>query len=128
MVASLLKVTTSAGAPLDSASSTSSSTTISDFLTIQSLTNFAAMTGAITAAWNALQRLNTFFSSVWVPFVFAGTWGLISILISLDALKKDNSTKFDGGKVLGRVFVAVVNSLVLTSAVVGFGIAPPSHP
>jgi hypothetical protein len=123
-IGSLFKTTTSVDAPLDGSSgleaapAPAATTSISDFLTVQSLTNFAVMTGAITAAWKSLERLDpTRFSSLWVPYAFAGVFGLVSILISTDALK--TTTRWDAGKVLGAVFIAVINALVLASAVVG---------
>jgi hypothetical protein len=78
------------------------------------------MTGSISAAWHALQRLNPqLFSPLWVPYAFAGIFGLVSILISLDALTKSGSPKLDPGNVLGAAFIAVINALVLAGAVVG---------
>ena len=123
-ITNLLKTTTGGASPLDASSGTEEKPTVSDFLTIQSLTNFAAMTGSITAAWRALQRLNSgVFSALWVPYAFAGVFGLISILISLDGLKKAGSTKLEWGDFLGAVFIAVINALVLASAVVGADVA-----
>jgi hypothetical protein len=119
-ITSLLKTTTGGASPLDASNGTEEKPAVSDFLTIQSLTNFAAMTGSITAAWGALQRLNpNLFSALWVPYAFAGVFGLVSILISLDGLKKAGSEKLELGDVLGAIFIAVINSLVLASAVVG---------
>jgi len=123
-ITSLLKTTTSGESPLDASSGNEKKPAVSDFLTIQSLTNFAAMTGSITAAWRALQRLSPeFFSALWVPYAFAGVFGLISILISLDGLKKAGSTKLELGDLLGAIFIAVINALVLASAVVGADVA-----
>jgi hypothetical protein len=123
-VASLFKTTTSADSPLDGSGGTQTKPWVSDFLTIQSLTNFAAMTGSITAAWHALQRLNPqLFSALWVPYAFAAVFGLVSILMSLDGLRKSGSTKLDFGSLLGAVFIAVINALVLASAVVGAAVA-----
>jgi hypothetical protein len=126
-ITSLLKTTTSGASPLDASSGTEEKPAVSDFLTIQSLTNFAAMTGSITAAWRALQRLSPeVFSALWVPYAFAGIFGLISILISLDGLKKAGSTKLELGDVSGAIFIAVINALVLASAVVGADVATSS--
>lgn len=123
-VASLFKTTTSADSPLDASGGTGTKPGVSDFLTIQSLTNFAAMTGSITAAWHALERLNPqLFSALWVPYAFAAVFGLVSILMSLDGLRKSGSTKLDVGSLLGAIFIAVINALVLASAVVGAAIA-----
>jgi hypothetical protein len=52
-MSSLLKTTTSVDSPLDASGGDDSKPPVSDFLTVQSLTNFSAMAGAITAAWNA---------------------------------------------------------------------------
>ena len=116
---SLLKVPTGKATPVDpSSADPADRTTISAFLTTQSLTNFAAMTGAIGAAWYALKRLSAFFSAIWVPYAFAGLFVIVSILISLDSLK-DSSGKLDLAKTVPTVFVGIVNGLVLASAVVG---------
>lgn len=93
---------------------------VSDFLTIQSLTNFAAMTGAISAAWSALIVLNaTWFSSKLVPFAFAVVFGIVSLLISPEALKKSGNWHF--GRIAATVFIGLINSLILFSAVIGAG-------
>ena len=120
-MSSLFKTTTSEGAPLDASRGDSSNgQQVSDFLTIQSLTNFGAMTGAITLAWGALKTLSPqIFSAIWVPYVFALLFGLVSILMSIEGLKKGNGGKLDAGSVAGAVFIGVINALVLASAVVG---------
>ena len=133
-IGSLFKTSTSAHAPLDGSSATlertvleggadaAAATSISDFLTVQSLTNFAAMTGAITAGWKALERLDpTRFSALWVPYAFAGLFGVVSLLISTNALK--SAGKWDAGNVLGAIFIGLLNALVLASAVVGASVA-----
>jgi len=62
---SLLKVRTSKASPVDpSSADPADTTTISAFLTTQSLANFAAMTGAIGAAWYALTRRQVALGSV----------------------------------------------------------------
>lgn len=91
---------------------------VSDFLTIQSFSNFSVMTGAIFAAWNALIRLcPDWFSTLLVPYLFACAWAVVSLWISPDALKKNG--KWDRGALAGGVFVAFINALILASAVVG---------
>lgn len=123
-VGSLFKTTTNPESPLDASGGTTTSPTVSDFITIQSLTNFAAMTGSITAAWGALQRLDPqLFSELWVPYAFAGVFGVVSILTSLKGLRKNGTTKLDPGSVLGAAFIGLINSLVLPSAVVGADVA-----
>jgi hypothetical protein len=127
-VTSLFRTTTTADAPFDGSKAGTAdpgTTEVSDFLTVQALTNFAVMTGAITAAWHALRRLDeTTFSALWVPYAFAGAFGLISILISLEALKE--SGKWSAGKIGAAIFVALINALVLAGAVVGTGMATGS--
>jgi hypothetical protein len=122
-VTSLFKTTTSVESPLDASSGDSKKPPVSDFLTVQSLTNFAAMTGAITAAWNGLRVLSPpLFSGIWVPYAFAFLFGIVSILMSLDGLRKENG-KADIGNIAGAIFIALINSLVLASAVVGAAVA-----
>jgi hypothetical protein len=125
MPANPFKIVTSVDDPLDASSVTvgEPGVSVSNFLTIQSFTNLAAMTGAITAAWHALVRLDSdLFSGLWVPYLFAMMFGLISILISVDGLKKPKSSDYDWSKVVTAIFIAIINSLVLASAVVGAGL------
>ena len=120
-VMDVFKTTTTTKSPLDASRGTEAKPGVSDFLTVQSFTNFAAMAGAITAAWNGLQKLIPGASTLWVPYVCAFIWALISILISIEGLKttKRGTKKLEFGTVLGAVFVALINSLVLAGAVVG---------
>jgi hypothetical protein len=53
----VFKTTTTAESPLDASTGTEAKPPVSDFITVQSFTNFAAMNGAITAAWHALQNM-----------------------------------------------------------------------
>src|SRR4051812_39066248 len=126
-VGSLLKTTTRVNLPFDGSLETnaqtarggSDTTEVSDFLTIQSLTNFTVMTTAITAAWRALERVApTTFDSLWVPFGFAVAWGVLSVGISLDGLKKPTGG-LDRGKFFTALFIALLNSLMLASAILG---------
>jgi hypothetical protein len=123
---SLFKTTTSADAPFDGSAvrgaAAGDTVSVSGFLTVQALTNFAAMTGAITAAWHALILLDaTRFSGLWVPYTFAAIFGLVSMLISIDAFKEGG--KWNWRKVIVASFVAIINVLVLAGAVVGMGLA-----
>jgi len=119
-ITNVFKTATATTSPLDGFQNADPQRSVSDFLTVQSFTNFAAMTGAISAAWQAIQRLWPEAASLWVPYAFAGGWAIVSILISLDGLRKaDGSGKLDAGTVLGAVFVGLINSLVLAGAVVG---------
>jgi hypothetical protein len=90
-VMNVFKTTTTAESPLDASTGTEAKPTVSDFITVQSFTNFAAMTGAITAAWHALQTLTPGAAAIWVPYLFAFVWAIVSFLISVDGLKKTNS-------------------------------------
>jgi hypothetical protein len=129
-IMNVFKTTTTLNAPLDGSAGSEAKPGVSDFLTVQSLTNFAAMTGAITAAWHALQTLNPHASALWIPYVFAFVWGLISLLISIEGLKKskDGETRLEAGTLAGAIFIAVINSLVLASAVVGANVGAKQTP
>ena len=124
MALSILKTSVSPANPVDGSSGEGTSPPqVSDFLTLQSLTNFGAMTGAITAAWNALKVLDVNrFSTVLVPFAFAFAFAIVSFLISLDGLK-DTAGKYNAGVVAGTIFIGIINSLILASAVVGANVA-----
>lgn len=116
-IMNVFKTTTAKESPLDASSGTGDKAPVSDFLTVQTFTNFAAMTGAITAAWHGMERLTPHASTLWVPYGCAFAWAVISVLISLEGLKKDG--KREVGTVLQAIFVALINSLVLGGAVVG---------
>jgi len=124
-VMNVFKTTTSVDSPLDASTGTEAKPAVSDFITVQSFTNFAVMTGAITAAWHALQKLTPGAAAIWVPYAFAGVWAIISVLISIDGLKKNKNGRetLEVGTVVGAVFVALINALVLAGAVVGTNIA-----
>ncbi len=117
-VMKLFQTTTAADSPLDASQGTDTKPTVSDFVTLQSFSNFAVMTGAITAAWNALQHWFPSAASPWVPLAFALAWAAISLLTSLEGLKK-GSAKVEAGTIGAAIFVAVINALVLAGAVVG---------
>jgi len=89
-------------------------TEISAFLTTQSFANFAAMAGAISAAWHALQAVVPGTASLWVPYGLSIAWGVISILISLDSLEGKGPGEYGAA-----MLIAFLNSLVLAGAVVG---------
>lgn len=90
---------------------------ISAFLTTQSFTNFAAMTGAILAAWHVLQLLSPVCASHWVPFIFAMVWAAVSVGTSWKGLKTRG--ELGAGGVAQAVVVALLNGLVLAGAVIG---------
>jgi hypothetical protein len=127
--------TTRANAPLDAAlsvgdASLDNSSAVSEFITVQSFTNFAAMTGAITATWHALQRLFPEARSMWIPYVLSIIWGIISLSVSLEGLKQNgggNRQKLKVGTVLAAIFIAFVNSLILAGAVIGTSVATGSQ-
>jgi hypothetical protein len=76
-------------------------------------------------------------STVWFPYALAFLWGVISVLISLEGLKKDGASKLELGVVFQAIFIAFINTMVLGSAVVGANLvvggmtstvgAPSSH-
>jgi hypothetical protein len=107
---------------LDGSGGTQGKAQVSDFLTVQSFANFAAMTGAITAAWDGLQRLTPYASTLWVPYGCALAWAVISVMISLDGLRKSSPPRLDLGTLLQAIFLGLINSLVLAGAVVGTNI------
>jgi hypothetical protein len=129
-VMNVFKTTTTADSPLDASAGTDAKPPVSDFITLQSFTNFAAMTGAITAAWHALQRLTPGAAAIWVPYLFAFLWAIVSFLTSIDGLKKtkNGNESLEVGTALGAIFVALINSLVLAGAVVGTSIATNQTP
>ena len=75
---SVLMTSTSRDAVTDGSTGDTSKPGVSDFLTIQSFTNFAAVSGAITAAWQAVQALNPTFFGPWFPYACAFMWATIS--------------------------------------------------
>jgi len=121
MVSDLLFTTVSKANPFNSQTigiHAADQTKMSEFLTVQSLVNFAAMTGAITVAWKALQALNhTFFASHWVPFVFALLWLAVSLLAS--ATQPNSPLGKNYGAWAVAILIGLLNALVLFGAVVG---------
>jgi hypothetical protein len=83
---------------------------VSDFITVQSLANFSVMSTAITAAWRGAQLAWAPFASNLVPLILCLIFGLISVIAS---------TPSGRGAWLSALFIALINSLVLFSAVVG---------
>ena len=76
------------------------------------------MTGSITAAWRALQTLNPWFSALWVlvRVRVCFRWG-----VDLDVAQRSKKERFNQlylGSLAGAFFIAVINALVLASAVV----------
>jgi hypothetical protein len=128
-VAAVFKTTTTEESPLSGivtepggAAARPNTTAVSDFITVQSFTNFAAIAGAITAAWQALQRVDNRLSTLWVPYAFAALFALASLVSSWQGMKGgDDRLKL--GTLLVAVFIAIINALVLASAVVGTDVA-----
>ena len=112
MVAGAFLTTATKASPQDGRTpDTPNAAQVSDFITVQSLTNFSAMTGAIVGAWKALELTSWHWtSSRTVPFVICVLFGAISVLVS--DLQGWTSR-------LSAGFVALLNSLVLFGAVVG---------
>jgi hypothetical protein len=93
-------------------------TTASEFLTVQSLTNFAAMTGALTVAWKALIALSSAsFSTQWTPFFMALAWFVVSLVTTV--AQQDSAGRKNVGSWASWTFIGIVNSLVLFAAVIG---------
>jgi hypothetical protein len=117
---SYFTVPTKARSPLDaSAHGGGAPGAVSNFLTLQSFTNFAAMAGAISAAWHAARQLDAGLGAIWVPYALAGLWGVISFVMSWPGLRKEGNA----GTMLAAAFIALVNALVLAGAVVGTDLA-----
>lgn len=119
VIKNVFMTTTAPDSPLDASGGTQGKAQVSDFLTVQSFANFAAMTGAITAAWDGLQRLTPYASTLWVPYGFAFAWAVISVVISFNGLRKSSPPRLDLGTLLQAIFLGLINSLVLAAAVVG---------
>ncbi|GAB3375925.1 hypothetical protein [Amycolatopsis echigonensis] len=103
---------------------------VSDFVTVQSLTNFAAMTGAVSAAWGGAQRLWNPLHGHWFPFTLCALFGLVSLLASRPGEKAldANGTLVPGQAAplirwLQPSFIALVNVFVLYGAVMGAAVA-----
>jgi hypothetical protein len=93
-------------------------TKVSEFLTVQSLTNFAAMTGAITVGWKALKAVSpSSFSTHWTPFVMALIW--LAVSVAATATQQEADVKKDFGFWATGIFIGALNSLVLFGAVIG---------
>jgi hypothetical protein len=99
---------------------------VSDFITVQSLTNFAAMTGGIAAAWGGGQSLWNPLHGQWFPFTLCALFGLFSLIASRPG---ETVSCADGTAVPGQPpvavrwlqpsFIALVNVFVLYGAVIG---------
>jgi len=125
-LSNVFKTSTARTSVTDGSQGTTDKPGVSDFLTVQSFTNFAAMCGAITAAWHAAPAILPQASGVWFPYALAFLWAIISYQISKDGLAE---TSVDGKKVvpwpttLQALLIAFINALVLGGSVVGTGAA-----
>jgi hypothetical protein len=118
-MAGLFMTSARAEAPYDGAVDGGANTSVSDFLTLQSVTNFAVMSTALAGAWKGLQKLDAgLFSGIWVPYALAGVFGALSVIMSWDAYKKPDGSR-DGGKIGMAVFLGFLNSMALASAIIG---------
>ena len=94
-----------------------SQTRVSDFLTVQSLTNFATMVGAITLAWKALTEVSSrIFGSQWTPLALALGWLVVSLVVSAQA---QGSARIQGRFWVSAIFIGILNTLVLFAAAIG---------
>lgn len=84
---------------------------VSDFITVQSLTNFSGMTGAIVAAWGGLRVFNPVFNDPSYPFALCLFFGLLSFGVSKPG------ELHDVGKWGQALFIAFINALTLFAAV-----------
>lgn len=75
----------------------------SAFLTVQSFTNFAAVTGAISTAWLALKALDSdhFDSTLW-PFLLSIAWLATCLVTSYQAGAAGNNKASFGITIDGR--------------------------
>lgn len=120
----VFNVATDESAPLDASGGAAAKQTVSGFITTQSFTNFAVMTGAITMAWNAIRTLIPAASGLWIPYLLALGWAAAAVVTSLEGLKKKG--KLVASTLTVAIFTAIINSLVLAGAVVGTAAATHS--
>ena len=120
MLSNLFLTSTNSATPQDGnvtvGENTASLVSVSDFVTVQGLTNFSVMTGAIFAAWHALQLTGSWADSRWCPLAMCAIYGAVAITISDPVVKLAKN-------LVPTIFVAIINVLVLFSAVVGIGAA-----
>lgn len=120
--ASVFMTSTAHDATTDGSQGSPDKPGVSDFLTVQSFTNFSAVSGAITAAWHALPALLPQAAGPWFPYLCAFIWATVSYQISKDGLAKDDGSgkKVVPWGVTGQaLFFAFINALVLAGSVVG---------
>lgn len=86
-------------------------TSVSEFLTVQSLSNFPVVAAAISTTWGGLRVAWSGFDYYYTPAVFCLFYAVVSMVTS--DLDRNHRV------VISAAFVAVVNSMVLFSAVIG---------
>ena len=119
---SVLMTSTSPDAVTDGSQGHPGKAGVSSFLTVQSFTNFSAISGGITAAWHALPAVIPQASSAWFPYICAFLWAIISYQISKEGLGTDdgNGKKTVPWGTTGQaLFFALINALVLAGSVIG---------
>jgi hypothetical protein len=116
---SVLMTSTSRTDVTDGSNGDATKAGVSDFLTVQSFTNFAAMSGAITAAWHAVRSLDPTMFGLWFPYCCAFVWAIVSYQISKEGLSKGDGNGVPWGVTGQALFFAFINALVLAGSVVG---------
>jgi hypothetical protein len=112
------------------AAAPSGTKSVSDFITVQSLTNFSAMTGAIAAAWGGAERFWAPFHGIWFPFALCALFGVVSLVTSRpgEVVAGPDGQPASGQpsslvRWLQPSFIMVVNTFVLFGAVQGASLA-----
>lgn len=103
--------TVQANSPTDPTVTSGDKKVVSDFITVASLTNFSAMTGAIATGWGGLRQVSGQFDSNWVPFLGCLLFALVSLLSS----EPGKEFRMWGP----AAFIAALNALTLFAAVLG---------
>ena len=103
--------------------------TVSDFITVQSLTNFSAMTGGIAAAWGGASNLSAVLHGRWFPFLLCLVFGLMSLITSRpwETVVDDHGQPVPNQpssvvKMLQPSFISLINTFILYSAVLGVSV------
>lgn len=81
-LSNVFKTTVSREDPLNGnvSNQLASPATASDFITVQSLANFAVMAGAVAAAWGGAASLAPVLHGRWFLFMLCAVFGLASVL------------------------------------------------
>jgi hypothetical protein len=90
---------------------------VADFVTQQTFVSLTGCTALVKTIWEGLKSLDDLFQSLWIAFGLCCVLGLVQFAISLVTLLGK-----DKGLQIGIAFtIAVLNTLVLWSAVAGVG-------